>query len=153
MKKRAAYMSIVLCFFAVLLCLSGSVLCENPEKAQQVNTGMPDAVSSVCKGGDCRLIVVADKEQVQGSREERIQFALEVIDMCRENSFRTIRFSTDVNGWPRSLDIRIYLSRDEIRECEPVMRIEYEPRDAMCTGCDITAPEEEYVLILDGETV
>ena len=58
------------------------------------NSGIPDAVSSVCEGGECRLTVVANSGEIDDEGE----FAEEVIDMCRENAFRSLRFSTDLEG-------------------------------------------------------
>ena len=87
--------------------------------------GIPDAVSSSYDGGESRLIVTANSSEIK----DREQFAREVFLMCRENSFRTTKLSTDINGWPESLDITVYFHKSDVGEKEPVMRILFIPPD------------------------
>ena len=96
----------------------------NGDKGRELS-GVPDAVGSTLSGGTCSLTVTANAEQI-GDRET---FAREVIRMCRENAFRSLRLSTDMGGWPEELDIKVYLRREDIGEKEPVMRIRYKPAD------------------------
>ena len=56
--------------------------------------GIPDAVSSISHGEKCCLTVVANSGQIR----DKEAFAREVIRMCMENSFRSLRFSTDIGG-------------------------------------------------------
>ena len=107
-------------------------------------TGVPDAVSSTVSGGTCSLIVTANAERIS----DREAFAREVVRMCRENSFRSLRLSTDMAGWPEELDIKVYLRREDIGEKEPVMRILYEPAD---TDADISIQDdpEKYILTIE----
>ena len=51
------------------------------------------------------------------------------VEMCRENSFQTIKLSTDVTGWPSSLDITVYLHRDDVGRKKPEMHIRFLPPD------------------------
>ena len=107
-------------------------------------TGVPDAVASTVSGGTCSLIVTANVERIS----DREAFAREVVRMCRENSFRSLRLSTDMAGWPEELDIKVYLRREDIGEKEPVMRILYEPAD---TDADISIQDdpEKYILTIE----
>lgn len=58
--------------------------------------------------------------------------------MCRENSFHTIKFSTD-RGYATSVNMRVYLWKDEIEGNEPVMVVEYKT----------TGYGEEYDIVHD----
>ena len=70
--------------------------------------GIPDAVSSISDGEKCCLTVVANSGQIPDEEA----FAREVIRMCMENSFRSLRFSTDIGGWPEELEIDVYLQKE-----------------------------------------
>ena len=89
------------------------------------NSGVSDAVSSTTDGLECRLTVTANASRI----EDRKAFADEIFRMCRANSFRTVKLSTDVTGWPSMLDVTVYLHRYDIGRSEPEMRIRYIPPD------------------------
>ena len=107
-------------------------------------SGVPDAVGSTLSGGTCSLTVTANADRI-GDEET---FAREVVRMCRENAFRSLRLSTDMGGWPEELDIKVYLRREDIGEKEPVMRILYEPAD---TEADVSIADdpEKYILTIE----
>ena len=88
-------------------------------------SGIPDAVSSTTDGLECSLTVTANASRV----EDKKAFADEIFGMCRSNSFRTVKLSTDVTGWPSMLDVTVYLHRYDIGRSEPEMRIRYIPPD------------------------
>ncbi len=110
---------------AVILCLClTAAVCQaactgEGAAAGQEQEGRPDAVSSMSKGTRCRLNVVANTDFI----DDRTEFACEVARMCRDNSFRTIRFSTDMGGLPDELDITVYLKKADIGRQKPVMYI------------------------------
>ena len=104
------------CLFAAL---------GNKEREGKDNPGIPDAVSSMSDGETCRLTVVANS----GTIGDEEKFARMVIEMCRENSFQSLRLSTDIGGWSEKLDIRVYLRKRDIGKREPAMHILYEPAD------------------------
>lgn len=81
--------------------------------------GEPDAVSSMSDGNSCRLTVVANASSI----DDPENFAYRVAQMCRDNSFRTIRFSTDISGMPDEMDITVYLRKGDIGKEDPVMHI------------------------------
>lgn len=105
---------------ALLFVFFGKNRLEREEKA-----GIPDAVSTVSDGETCCLTVVANCDRI----EDKEMFAGNVIRMYRENTFRSIRISTDLGEWVEKLDIRVYLYKSDIGNKEPVMRILYEPPD------------------------
>lgn len=117
--KRLLVALVSLClFFAVWQFISTG----RAEELMQSDSGIPDAVSSMSDGTFCRLTVVANASSI----EDRTEFAYEVAQKCRENSFRTIRFSTDRGGLPSDLEITVYLRRSDIGSKEPVMRMRME---------------------------
>lgn len=75
-----------------------------------------------------------------------------IIRMCIENEFHSIKFSTDINGYPSSLDIAVYLKRSDIGEKEPVCRIRYIPTDYN-EGYDIKNNADQYHLYLDEKEI
>lgn len=80
----------------------------------------PDVVSSISMNRDQYLTVVANRDKI----EDKEEFAELLIQMYKENSFRTIKFSTD-RGYPTSLNMRVYLWREDIEGCDPIMIIKY----------------------------
>lgn len=111
----------VLAGMLVLCCL----FIRGSSRTEQDLSGVPDALSSVVSGRTCILTVAANTDHI----EDKEMFAREIIRMCRENSFRSLRLSTDIGGWPEKLDITVYYHREDIGREEPVMRIVYEPVD------------------------
>ena len=118
--KKYAIMTAGTVGSVILLFLS--VRYQYPDNSE---SGVPDAVSSFYNGRECRLTVTANSSDI----DDREQFAREVFQMCRENLFRTIKLSTDISGWPESLDIAVYYHRTDIGEKAPVMRIRFVPPD------------------------
>lgn len=104
---------------------------------------MPDAVNSTVENGVCRLTVIVNRDYI----DNKEKFAYEVIDMCRRNSFHSIKISTDVYGWPESLKIKVYLKKDDINRAPPLMQILYEP-EYKGKGYDIRSDYELYHLII-----
>ena len=85
--------------------------------------GIPDAVSSRTVNGECYLDVVANSDRI----EDEAEFARTVVQMCRDNTFRSMRLSADQGGYPYRLEVSVYLKRGDVNETEPVFRIRFEP--------------------------
>ena len=92
------------------------------------------------------LKVVANSDRI----EDKEAFAREVVQMCRENSFHTIRFSTDINGYPRGLTITVYLNRRGVERNEPVCEIDFRTEEYR-EDWDIKNNVEHFQLYLDGK--
>lgn len=107
-------------------------------------SGIPDAVSSSTDGSECILTVTANNSYI----DDKKAFADEIFRMCRTNSFRTVKLSTDVSGWPSRLDVIVYLHRYEIGQKEPEMRIHYIPGDNSA-DCNIRDDGEKYRVIIE----
>ncbi len=95
--------------FMVLISLIRYGKMKYPEW-REAHSGIPDAVSSVSINNGHHLKVAANSSQI----EDREELARRIIHMCQDNSFHSIRFSTDVNGYPSELHISVYLNRKEV---------------------------------------
>lgn len=109
--------------------------------------GEPDVINSIRSGNDERLTVVANRDDI----EDKEEFARLLVNMCQENSFKTIKFSTDF-GYATKLNMRVYLWRDEIEGNDPVMTVDFEPIDWK-PGYDIVNNPEMFELYIDGELI
>ena len=72
--------------------------------------------------------------------------------MCQDNSFHSIRFSTDINGYPLELNILVYLNRKELEEGELVFEIEFSTDD-FSGEYDIKNDADKFRLYLDREEI
>ena len=127
----------LICLLCVAVFVSGC--------GQKHKEGEPDVISSIKMNQDEMLTVVANRNQIENKEE----FAKLLIQMCKENSFHTIKFSTD-RGYATSLHMRVYLWRDKIEGYDPVMTVEFEPAE-YGQGYDIVHDSEQFDLFVDGK--
>lgn len=113
------------------------------------HSGIPDAVSSISDGRDCRLTVVANADVI----EDKEAFASDVARKYQENSFRTIRLSTDTGGEPSRVEIVVYLKRGDVGKEDPVMRICLEFPEQGNTGGNRGGQDEECRIYVDGRRI
>lgn len=132
-------------FIAVLLILL-LVACGNSTEEKHVQ-GEPDVVNSIKSNQDENLVVIANRDSI----DDKVEFAKLLVKMCQENSFKTIKFSTDY-GYVTSLDMRVYLWKDEIEGNEPVMTVEFKPIE-WNQDYDIVNNPDKFQLLVDGEVV
>ncbi|MCI8667319.1 MAG: hypothetical protein HFG82_11770 [Dorea sp.] len=121
---------------------------ENSGEWEESHSGIPDAVSSMSSNNRQYLKVVANSDRI----DDKEAFARKVIQMCRENSFHTIRFSTDINGYPSGLSITVYLNRKDLEKGRQVCGIEFRTEGYM-EDCNIKDDVEQFHLYLDGEEI
>lgn len=136
---------------AVLVCIIIPMISHAREKYtewKKDNCGIPDVVSSMIINDEHHLTVVANS----GKIDDEEAFACELIEMCRDNAFHTIKFSTDINSYPSRLDISVYLKQSDIGKHEPVCRIRYEPLEYN-EDYDIKNNADQYHLYLDDEEI
>lgn len=107
----------------------------------------PDVVSCMKINRDETLTVVANCSKI----EDKIEFAKLLVDMCKENSFGSIKFRTDY-GYATSLELRVYLDEQEIESHKPVMNVEYKPV-RWGEGYDIVNDLDMFRLYVDGKQV
>lgn len=135
--KRKEYT--ILCLILIMLVLSGC--------GQKHKEGEPDVISSTKTNLDEMLTVVANRNLI----EDREEFAKLLIRKCKDNSFQSIKFSTDY-GYATSLNLRIYLWEDEIEGKEPVMVVKYIPVE-WGKEYDIVHDPEKFQMYIDGELI
>lgn len=136
---------------ALLILMVAGMICygtKGTEEWEENQTGIPDAVSSMSSDNWQYLKVVANSDWI----EDKEAFACEVVRMCRENSFHTIRFSTDINGYPRGLTITVYLNRRGVERNEPVCEIDFRTEEYR-EDWDIKNNVEHFQLYLDGKEI
>ncbi len=115
---------------------------------KEAHSGIPDVVSSMSLNNDHHLKVVANSSRI----EDKEGLARKIIHMCQDNSFHSIRFSTDINGYPSELHISVYLNRKEVEGGEPVFEIEFSTDD-FSGEYDIKNDADKFRLYLDGEEI
>lgn len=107
----------------------------------------PDVLSCFSMNRDENLVVIANRNEIKDKKE----FARQLVRMCKENSFHSIKFSTD-RGYATGLDMRVYLWRDEVEGHDPVMVVEYKSDD-WNQQYDIVNHPEMFRLYVDGELI
>ena len=139
-KKRIC----IVCVIMVFGIMTGYLF----EKKSEENIPMePDVVSSINMNRDQYLIVVANRDKI----EDKEEFAELLVQMCRDNSFHTIKFSTD-RGYATGLNMRVYLWENDVEENNPVMVVEYSP-DVYGGDFDIVNDPKQFGLFIDGKRV
>ena len=117
------------------------------KKSEEELSMEPDVVSSISMNRDQYLTVVANRNRI----EDKEEFAKLLVKMCRENSFHTIKFSTD-RGYATEIHMQVYLCEEDIEDANVVMEIDYVQRECN-EKYDIYYYPEEFVLYVDGEAV
>lgn len=104
-------------------------------------------LSCISMNHDEHLAVIANRNEI----EDKDEFARLLVRMCKENSFHSMKFSTD-DGYATSLDMRVYLWRDEVEGNDPVMTVEYKP-DEWNAEYNIINHPEKFKLYVDEELI
>ena len=107
----------ILCVIVVLILMTKHFWESKPKADLAMK---PDVVNSISINQDQYLTVVANRSKI----EDKEEFADLLIQMYKENSFQTIKFSSDIRGMT-SVNMRVYLQRKEIEGHEPVMIVQY----------------------------
>ena len=81
----------------------------------------------------------------------REAFARELLQMYKENSFHSTKFSTD-RGYAMSLDMNIYLWKEDIEDGESVMTAKYRPVE-YGKEYDVVNNPDKFQLYIDGKNV
>lgn len=96
---------------------------------------------------DQYLTVVANRDRI----EDKEEFAKLLVKMCRENSFHTIKFSTD-REYATEIHMQVYLCEEDIENANVVMEIDYVQR-GYNENYDICDNPEKFELHVDGEVI
>lgn len=117
------------------------------KKSKEEISMEPDVVSSISMNRDQYLTVVANRDRI----EDKEEFAKLLVKMCRENSFHTIKFSTD-REYATGIHMQVYLCDNDIEVAKMAMKIDYLQREYN-ENYDICYYPEKFVLYVDGEAV
>ena len=81
----------------------------------------------------------------------REAFARELLQMYKDDSFYSTKFSTD-RGYATSLDMNIYLWKEDIEDGESVMTAKYRPVE-YGKEYDVVNNPDKFQLYIDGKNV
>lgn len=82
--------------------------------------GEPDVISSIIMNNEQYLTVVANRNEIENEEE----FTKLLIKMYEENSFHSVKFSTDMVE-PEKIYMKVYLWKDEVKKNQPNLGIEF----------------------------
>jgi hypothetical protein len=130
---------------AVILIIATGSIYGKPESGHK--EGEPDVVGTFSINRDENITVVANRDILR--IEKRLQ---ENFCRCtRMNSFYSTKFSTD-RGYATSLDMNIYLWKEDIEDGESVMTAEYRPVE-YGKDYDVVNNPDKFQLYIDGKEV
>ena len=101
-KKRIC----IVCVIMVFSIMTGYLF---EKKSKEEISMKPDVVSSISMNRDQYLTVVANRNRI----EDKEEFAKLLVKMCRDNSFHTIKFSTD-RGYATGIHMQVYLCEEDM---------------------------------------
>lgn len=84
--------------------------------------GEPDVISSMIVNNEQYLTVVANRNEIENEEE----FKKLLIRMYEENSFHSVKFSTDISN-PEKIYMKVYPFRETIieKETDPILEFKY----------------------------
>ena len=87
--------------------------------------GEPDVISSIIMNNEQYLTVVANRNKIENEEE----FTKLLIKMYEENSFHSVKFSTDMVDTEK-VYMKVYFWRDEIKKSRYKLRMETTTKNA-----------------------
>lgn len=115
-KKWKMVVAVVL----VVAVMVGSDLDWNEKRVE----GEPDVVSSMIVNNEQYLTVVANRNEIENEEE----FTKLLVKMYEENSFHSVKFSTDLAD-PEKVYMKVYLRKEDIKKEKPILLIKYQSKD------------------------
>ena len=106
----------------VLVLVVVTILGIGLEGEERRAEGEPDVVSSMIVNNEQYLTVVANRNEIENEEE----FKKLLIRMYEENSFHSVKFSTDISD-PEKVYMKVYRWRGDIKKEELLLRIKYYP--------------------------
>ena len=134
MKKNNITLVFVAIVFSIIV---GMIIGKSLLKYKE---GDPDVVGSFSMNRDENLTVVANRKNIS----DKEAFARLLLKMYKENSFHSIKFSTD-HGYATSLDMTVYSWKEDIENGESIMQIEFRPIE-YGKDYDLVHNPDKYVL-------
>lgn len=139
-KKNITLVFVAIVFSIIVGMIIGKSLLKYKE-------GEPDVVGSFSMNRDENLTVVANRKNIS----DKEAFARLLLKMYKENSFHSIKFSTD-HGYATSLDMTVYSWKEDIKNGESIMQIELRPIE-YGKDYDIVNNPDKYMLFIDGKEI
>ena len=102
----------------------------------------PDVKNSMSFNKEQYLTVIAYRNKI----DDKQAFAEELIQMCKDNSFKTIKFSTD-RGYATGIYMNVYLTEKDWKNGKKAMEVEY-TQGLGKLEYDIINNPEEFELIV-----
>ena len=90
------------------------------EEEERSVEGEPDVISSMIVNNEQYLTVVANRNEIEKEEE----FKKLLIRMYEENSFHSVKFSTDISD-PETVYMKVYPFRETIKEKETDLILEF----------------------------
>lgn len=141
MKKNNITLVFVAIVFSIIV---GMIIGKSLLKYKE---GEPDVVGSFSMNRDENFTVVANRKNIS----DKEAFARLLLKMYKENSFHSIKFSTD-HGYATSLDMTVYSWKEDIENGESIMQIEFRPIK-YGKDYDLVHNPDKYVLLIDGTEI
>ena len=129
---------------AILIIAAGSIYGKVESSHKE---GEPDVVGTFSVNRDENITVVANREDI----EDREAFARKLLLMYKDDSFHSTKFSTD-RGYATSIDMNIYLGKEDIEDGESVMTAEYRPVE-YGKDYDVVNNPDKFQLYIDGKEI
>ena len=118
---------------AILIIAAGSIYGKFESSHKE---GEPDVVGTFSVNRDENITVVANREDI----EDREAFARKLLQMYKDDSFHSTKFSTD------------YLWKEDIEDGESVMTAEYRPVE-YGKDYDVVNNPDKFQLYIDGKEI
>lgn len=131
---------LVACVLIVISVLSADIMDYGKKQ--------PDMVSTISSMNYEYCSIIAYRNQIP----DKIAFARKLIEMCRENGYETIKFATDVRGYPSGLYLSVYLTQKDFENGNIYMKIKYVTREC-AQNSNIKDNVEKYQLYIDNDLV
>ena len=125
----------------VIILMTVGVLAAGYQKDKNVK---PDMVSTINSMNYEYCSIIANRDDIP----DKVEFALELIEMCRKNEYETIKFATDVRGFPAGLIMSVYLTQEDMENGKLYMKIKYVIEDEE-KDRNIKDDYEKYNLYVD----
>ena len=129
---------------AILIIAAGSIYGKFESSHKE---GEPDVVWTFSVNRDENITVAANREDI----EDREAFARKLLQMYKDDSFHSTKFSTD-RGYAMSLDMNIYLWKEDIEDGESVMTAEYRPVE-FGKDYDVVNNPDKFQLYIDRKEI
>ncbi len=144
-KEKSMFICMAVTFCVTVIALYGI---GKMKRWREDYSEVPDLINSISANNYYYLTVIANSRRI----DDKEAFAREVIHMCQENAFHSMKFMTSVNGYPSGLDIKVYFVRDNIEKGEPVCNIQF-VTDEYDEELDIKNDPDRFHLYLDGNEI